>query len=140
SVKIDYDRGTCDLERNGDYFDALDQKTECGFNPDKPADPTVVVGRVADAEKQQTILTIVNYACHPTTLAWDNTLISPDYIGAMREVLEQAHGAPCLFIQGASGDVGPREGFVGDVEVADRNGRCLGYAALSALEDLPPVG
>ena len=45
-----------------------------------------------------------------------------------------------VFVQGASGDIGPREGFVGDVKVADRNGRQLGYAALSALESLPEAG
>ena len=42
-----------------------------------------------------------------------------------------------MFLQGASGDTGPRDGFVGDTEVADRNGRQLGYAALSALESIP---
>jgi hypothetical protein len=42
-----------------------------------------------------------------------------------------------VFIQGASGDVGPREGFVGDVDVADRNGRQLGLAALEALAAMP---
>ena len=86
------------------------------------------------------LATIVNYACHPTTLAWDNTLISPDYVGAMRELVEGPTAAPCFFIQGASGDLGPRDGYVGDVTVADRNGRQLGYAALSALEQLPPAG
>jgi hypothetical protein len=43
-------------------------------------------------------------------------------------------------LQGASADLGPREGFVGDPQVADRNGRQLGYAALSVLESLPPPG
>jgi hypothetical protein len=81
---------------------------------------------------------VLNYACHPTTLAWDNRLISPDYPGAAREVVERATQAPCVFLQGASGDLGPKEGFVGDVETADRNGRQLGYAALAALESLPP--
>ena len=61
----------------------------------------------------QPLAIAVNYACHPTTLAWENTLISPDYIGALREVVETATACPCLFIQGASGDIGPREGFVG---------------------------
>jgi hypothetical protein len=56
----------------------------------------------------------------------------------MREVVEGATNVPCFFVQGASGDIGPREGFVGAVAVADRNGRQLGYAALSALEALPP--
>ena len=38
----------------------------------------------------RTLGTIVNYACHPTTLAWQNTLVSPDYVGALREVVEHS--------------------------------------------------
>ena len=49
---------------------------------------------------------IVNYACHPTTLAWDNRAISPDWIGAMRENVEAAAGGICMFLQGASGGGG----------------------------------
>jgi hypothetical protein len=60
--------------------------------------------------------------------------------GALREVVEQFTGAPCLFLQGASGDLGPREGYVGDPAVADRNGRELGFAALSTLTALPAAG
>src|SRR5262249_32278540 len=86
------------------------------------------------------LATFVNYACHPTTLAWENRLISPDFPGAMREVVERVIPAPCIFLQGASGDLGPREGFSGDPALADRNGRQLGYAALAALEALPPAG
>jgi hypothetical protein len=113
----------------------LDQYV-CGYNPDGIADDTLLVGRIT-LQDGRVVATVVNYACHPTTLAWQNTLISPDYVGAMREVVETSSGAPCVFIQGASGDVGPRDGFVGDVEVADRNGRQLGYAVLAALESLP---
>jgi hypothetical protein len=58
----------------------------------------------------------------------------------MREVVEREMTAPCVFLQGASGDLGPREGFSGDSELADHNGRQLGYAALAALEALPPPG
>jgi len=58
----------------------------------------------------------------------------------MREVVEQATSAPCVFLQGAAGELGPRYGFVGETEVADANGRQLGYAALSALTALPPPG
>jgi hypothetical protein len=58
----------------------------------------------------------------------------------MREVIEQQTFAPCLFLQGASGDLGPRDGFVGDTAVADRNGRQLGFAALAGLEALPLPG
>lgn len=135
---ISYGVGHCALATNRDYWDSEKSGFVCGYNPDGTADDAVIVGRVSD-DDGKVLMTIVNYACHPTTLAWDNTEISPDYVGAMREVMEQAVAAPCFFIQGASGDVGPREGFVGDPAVADRNGRQLGYAALSAIEGLPPA-
>lgn len=134
---ITYATGKCDLAAHRDFWDEERHQFVCGFNPAMPADDTVLVARVADIDGTLRA-TIVNYACHPTTLAWDNRLVSPDYPGAMREVVEQATGAPCLFVQGASGELGPREGFVGDVAIADRNGRQLGYAALAALSSLGP--
>ena len=48
----------------------------CGFNPVASADDTLVVGRVTADGEGRVLGTVVNYACHPTTLAWDNTLIS----------------------------------------------------------------
>jgi len=136
---IVYGTGRSSLAANRDYFDAARDRYVCGFNPEGETDDTAVVARVTH-EDGSTLATVVNYACHPTTLAWQNTLISPDYVGAMRQVIERATGAPCLFLQGASGDLGPRDGFVGSVEVADRNGRQLGYAVLEALETLPQPG
>jgi hypothetical protein len=136
---ISYARGRCSLAANRDLWDAASQQWVCGFNPAGPADDTLMVARVTDFAGQVRG-TVVNYACHPTTLAWDNTLISPDYVGAMRDVVETATAAPCFFIQGASGELGPRRGFTGDVQIADANGRQLGHAVLSALESLPPAG
>ena len=134
---IVYGSGRCALAAERDFWDAAREHYVCGFNPQGTCDDTVLVARATD-EQGRTLATVVNYACHPTTLAWENTLISPDYPGAMREVVEGATRAPCLFLQGASGDVGPREGFVGATRVADANGRQLGYAVLAALENLPP--
>lgn len=153
-ANIVYGTGRCNLAAERDFFDAERGQYVCGFNPQGVADDTVLVARIMPVEQTASITsadsstqatcstraTLVNYACHPTTLAWDNTAISPDYVGALREMVEQQTGAPCLFLQGASGDLGPREGFVGDWQVADRNGRQLAYAALSALEALPPAG
>lgn len=136
---IVYGTGRCNLAAHRDYFDAERGRFVCGFNPTGIADDTLLVARIA-TEAGDRLATIVNYACHPTTLAWDNTLISPDWVGSMREVIEQGEGGKCLFLQGASGDLGPREGFVGDTSVADRNGRQVGYAALSTLATLPPAG
>lgn len=136
---ISYATGRCTLAAHRDAWDQSSQQFVCGLNPEGFADDTVLVGRIT-GDDGRLLATVVNYACHPTTLAWDNTLISPDYPGAMREVIERQTGAPCVFLLGACGDLGPRDGFVGDVAVADRNGRELGYAALAAFESLGPAG
>ncbi len=136
---IVYGQGRCDLARQRHFWDAKLGQYVCGFNPQGTTDDTVLVARVTDADSRP-LASIVNYACHPTTLAWGNTLVSPDFPGALCDTVQQATGAPCVFIQGASGDNGPRQGFVADPAVADRNGRQLAYAALSALEALPPPG
>lgn len=133
---IVYGQGRCNLAANRDYFDEERRQFVCGFNPDGKADDTVLVAMILD-EYEALIATVVNYACHPTTLAWQNTEISPDYVGSLREVIERDLPAPCLFLQGASGDLGPRVGFVGDQARANLNGIQLAYSALAALFSLP---
>ena len=111
--------GTCKLATNRDLPDADNNRFVVGFNPEKSADDTLLVGRITD-EQNRIIGTIVNYACHPTTLAWENRLISPDYVGSMRELVESNTQAPCLFLQGASGELSPAEQYVGDTEIAEK--------------------
>ncbi|MDH2442849.1 neutral/alkaline non-lysosomal ceramidase N-terminal domain-containing protein [Amnibacterium sp. CER49] len=131
---VTWGRGWCGLAVNRD-LPAGDREV-IAFNPNREADGTVVVGRVTDSDGG-VLAVIVNYACHPTTLSYPNTLTSPDWVGAAREVVEQASGAPCLFLQGASGDQSPRDQATGDTAVADANGRQLGHAVLSVLHGLP---
>ncbi len=127
--------GSCKLATNRDMPDPDANRLLVGWNPDIVADDTLLFGRVSDDEGN-CLATIVNYACHPTILAWDNTTISPDFIGEMREVLEGATDAPCLFLQGASGELAAKHQYVGDLEVADRAGRSLGHAALAIYYDM----
>ena len=138
-VWVTYGTGRCALATNRDFWDADAERFAAGYNPDAPADDTLLVAKVT-GEEGELRATLFNYACHPTTLAWENRLLSPDYIGAAREVLESAFGAPALFLQGASGELAPRDDYVGDTAVADRNGRQLGHAAAAAIENLPPPG
>nr|WP_295923104.1 hypothetical protein [uncultured Dyadobacter sp.] len=129
--------GHCSLAANRDLPEVGTERLLVAFNPGMQADDTLLVGRITDSQAK-VIGTIVNYACHPTTLAWDNRLISPDYIGAMRETVESETQAPCLFLQGASGELAPREQYSGDVALADGYGRQLGYAVLSVLYGMQP--
>lgn len=131
--------GRCDLAANRDFAEPGGSRVLCGFNPEGQADDTLLVGRICD-DTGKIVATIVNYACHPTTLAWENTLLSPDFVGAMREGVETHAGSPCLFLQGVSGELAPAEQYVGDPSVADRHGRRLGFAVLSTLEGMAPPG
>lgn len=134
---LTWDYGKCNLAANRDLPEKNTDRILVGFNPGKSADDTLLVGRITD-KQHRVMATIVNYACHPTTLAWDNRLISPDYVGAMRELVQEQTHAPCLFLQGASGNLAPSEQYTGDPAVADKHGRQLGYAALSTLEAMLP--
>ena len=132
--------GRCGLAFNRDAVDPASGRDICGLNLAEKADDTLLVGRVADA-KGRTRATIVNYACHPVSLGGGNRLLSPDYIGAMREVVERdTEGAICVFLHGASGELTPRRSYEADSKVADQNGRELGYAALSVLSGMFPPG
>lgn len=135
---IEFVEGSCSLASNRE-LDA-EGRAVVGFNPDTEEDNDVVLVARVSTVPDGVIATIVNYACHPTTLAWQNKLVSPDYVGAMRDLVEQQTSHPCLFLQGASGDLAPREQYTGDTAVADRHGLSLGHAVLAALATLPPVG
>lgn len=133
---IEWTTGRCTLAADRELD--LDGRALVGYNPASTADDTVTIGRVSI--DGVVIATLVNYACHPTTLAWQSREVSPDYVGAMREIVERATGAPCLFVQGASGELAPREQYTGDAAVADRHGRSLGHAVMAALDALPVPG
>ena len=135
-ANITWAYGKCDLAVNRDLPCGIEDVL--AYNPDIPADDTLTIGRVCD--DAGTILgVVVNYACHPTTLAWANSKVSPDFVGEARVLVQERIKAPMLFLQGASGDLSPRDGFSGDTELADKNGRVLGFATLAVLEKMLPT-
>jgi hypothetical protein len=138
---IEWHAGRCGLATNRDLPDPdpSRRRVVCGYYPEGEADDTLLVGRVTDTTGKIRA-TLVNYACHPTTLAWENEAISPDYVGAMRVTIQEATNAPALFLLGACGELAPRHQYVGDPEVADRHGRELGFAALATLNGMEPAG
>lgn len=133
---LSWGTGKCGLAYNRDLVLPETGEIICGVNPLTKAEDTLVAGRVCDMSG--TIqATLVHYAAHPTSLGGGNRLTSPDYIGAMRELVErETDGAVCVFLHGADGELTPRRSFEADTEGADQNGRELGYAALSVLAGL----
>ena len=139
TATITYATGRCNMAANRDFWDEAKSCFVCGLNPDAPADDTVLVARVT-GQSGELLAVVVNYGCHATTLAYENTLISPDFAGAMRDTITSLTGVPCIYAQGACGDLGPRRDYIGGPAVADQNGRWLAYAAISALESMGPPG
>jgi hypothetical protein len=136
---LSWNYGHCALAFNRDAVDPASGRGVCGLNLGQRADDTLLVGRACD-ESGRTRAVLVNYACHPVSLGGANKLLSPDYIGPMRELVERETGVPCLFLHGASGDLTPRRSYEAETQAAEQNGRELGFAALSCLGAMLPPG
>lgn len=110
-----------------------------GRNWEGPTDPTVRVVRFDDLEENP-VATIVHYACHPTTMAWQCRYFTPDYPGVTRQTVEREVGGLCLFLQGAAGNLTPRRGFTGDLKIYQHLGLLLGLESARVatnIETLP---
>jgi hypothetical protein len=106
-----------------------DKPAAVGLNPEGFVDRGLVVIRIDDA-RGNPYAVLVNFQCHGTVLTYENQYISPDWIGHMRNTVEDAvSGSTCLFFQGATGNQGPIEGGSGDLNVARRLGTILGHEA-----------
>ena len=78
-------------------------------NPEKEIDRTCPVILFKE-KKGKPISLVFGASCHPTTMRYDNYLISAEFPGVAQRILEQdLDGAPSLFLQGIAGDVKPRQ-------------------------------
>lgn len=73
---------------------------------DKPVDHELLALRVEDLAGNPIALA-VNFAAHPVLQDPHLPRFSADYPGALAEQVEKAVGVPCIFLQGAAGDLSP---------------------------------
>ncbi len=109
-----------------------------GVNPDGPCDHEVSVVTL-DSPTGTAIATLVNFACHGTVMGPANRLITPDFPGPTKRVVEAALGGRCLFLQGSSGNQGPVQGFQADTKVYRQLGALLGHEAARVALELKSV-
>jgi neutral ceramidase len=74
---------------------------------DAPVDRELLVLRVEGSDGKP-VAYAVNFAAHPTMTEAKDLRFSADYPGPMAEVVEKETGVPCLFLQGAAGDLSAR--------------------------------
>jgi hypothetical protein len=113
---------------------------------DKPVDRELLVVR-CEGEDGKPIAHLVNFAAHATLRDAKLMQFSADFPGVLARQVEERTGAPCLFLQGAAGDLsanpsGERsaEGFgrelAGEVLASAKTIRCtLTEGALSSREE-----
>jgi len=89
----------------------------------KPRDPELAVIRI-DKLDGNPLATIVNFAAHPVWISIMDRRWSAEWPGQMALTVEEATGAPCIFIQGAAGDMSPSgHGADGYIELGQMIGR-----------------
>ena len=112
-------------------------QTILGENPGGPVDHSVGVLRV-DRVDGAPLALVVNYACHPVILGPRSLVVSADYVGRTRGIVEATTGAQFLFIQGACGDINPLGGVQADDVNLVRLGTILAGEVVRVWASLRP--
>lgn len=132
-VRVAYGRGSVELAVNRRER-TPEGKTILGWNRDGPCDRDVCVLRF-DALWGRPRAFLVNYACHPVVVGPEDPAISSDFVGPLRDFIERITGAPCLFLQGAAGNVLPLEAFFDHPGPEASFGERVALEALHAVAD-----
>lgn len=106
-------------------------------HPEWPIDPAMRV-LLVDGE-DGLIASVVNFACHATVLSGANLMLSGEFPGAAARLLMEQTGAPCVWLNGACGNVNPvwiRQDFAS----VERIGQIAGGQALRTLGELRTIG
>jgi hypothetical protein len=99
---------------------------------DKPVDREFLVLRVETTDGRP-IAHAVNFAAHPTMTNEKVRKFSADYPGALAALVEKETGVPCLFLQGAAGDLSTSPGENAGPE---KFGQALGREALALAKTI----
>jgi neutral ceramidase len=100
--------------------------------PDPPVDRELLVLRIEDGSGKP-LAHLVNFAAHPTMHPGRTLKFSADFPGAMAGLVEKETGAPCLFLQGAAGDLSANAGLTPG---PDKFGQALGREVLDLTKNI----
>ena len=100
-----------------------------------PVDRNLIVALLRETDTGKPFAIICNYAAHAVVLGERNLHVSADYPGYLARYLKEKTGAPCLFLNGACGNVNPKVDHQADPKYAREMGERLGSKVIEALED-----
>jgi len=116
---------------------APDGQIILGQNPAGPVDRSVNVFRI-ETSNGAPLAAVVNFATHPVGQEVNLRMISADYVGCTRRIVQELTGAPCLFWQGAAGDINIRSAET-TPEASAAAGARLGHEAAQAWKNARPL-
>lgn len=93
--------------------------------------------KVCGLDKEERKLLLIRVTAHCNVLKRDNYLISPDYFGSIRELLQEKYGCPIMVIQGSAGNIAPKY-FNSTETPIDASGAQYSRSS-TALEDMAAV-
>mgnify|MGYP001206633868 CR=1 FL=1 len=104
-------------------------------------DESVAILQAVDADGK-VIVTLANYAKHPTIAPESNRLASADFVWGYRDEMQKATGAPAMFLQGFEAAVHGKYSFHDGEDVWDRVhevGAALARAVIDAMPAMVPA-
>ncbi|WP_439020562.1 neutral/alkaline non-lysosomal ceramidase N-terminal domain-containing protein [Bacillus thuringiensis] len=82
-----------------------DGKAKMGINIEGAVDKRIGMLAIRDAETKELCGIVVFCTAHPNVLKGDSDVLSADYPGITREILEKIINCPVIIVQGAAGNV-----------------------------------
>ena len=142
-IRLQVGRGEASIAVNRRETNAKGD-TIIGYDPDGLVDRSLGVVQLVEVDGSgpagAVMATLVNYTCHPTCLGPKFKFATAAWPGEMRGVVESHTGAPCLFLQGATGDLNPEHEWGKDeLGAMVRLGKRVGEAVVATLATMEPV-
>jgi hypothetical protein len=117
---------------------SVDGTVLLGEDPAGACDKTVRVMRF-DRLDGRPLAVAFRYSCHPVTLGPRTNVMSPDFVGTARALVEREMNCVSMFLQGCCGNVNPASGIGQDIEGKEdtlRLGHMLGGEVLKVAAGL----
>jgi hypothetical protein len=99
-------------------------------------DRRVAILKIVDADTEKLRLLLLRVTAHGNVLLQDNYLISSDFIGVTRKLLEENYNCKVMITQGASGNIKPK--YTGSLEALDQMAHEINNAVGACIEKLKP--
>ncbi|MBI2914082.1 MAG: neutral/alkaline non-lysosomal ceramidase N-terminal domain-containing protein [Chloroflexi bacterium] len=107
-------------------------------HPDWPIDPVLRL-LLIEGDDGAPVASLMNFACHATVLNATNLMLSGEFPGAACRLIQEQTGAPCVYLNGACGNVNP-VWVHQDFDSVERVGQIIGGQALRLIGELRTLG